>query len=43
MQTENLLLHQRGERQKVEERFAELAEQLARRSAEERQLLLHWH
>lgn len=30
-------------RQKVEERFAELAEQLARRSAEERQLLLHWH
>ena len=29
-------------RQKVEERFAELAEQLARRSAEERQLLLHW-
>jgi len=30
-------------REKVEERFAELAEQLARRSAEERELLLHWH
>jgi hypothetical protein len=30
-------------REKVEERFAELAEELARRSAEERELLLHWH
>ena len=30
-------------RDKVEERFAELAEQLARRSAEQRELLLHWH
>jgi long-chain acyl-CoA synthetase len=30
-------------REKVEERFAELAEQLARRSAEQRELLLHWH
>jgi len=30
-------------REKVEERFAELAEALARRSAEERELLLHWH
>ncbi len=30
-------------REKVEERFAELAEQLARRSAQERELLLHWH
>ena len=29
-------------RDKVEERFAELAEQLARRSAEQRELLLHW-
>lgn len=30
-------------REKVEERFAELAEELARRSAEQRELLLHWH
>ena len=30
-------------REKVEERFAELAEELARRSAEERELLLHWY
>jgi len=30
-------------REKVEERFAELAEQLARNSAEQRELLLHWH
>ena len=30
-------------REKVEERFAELAEQLARSSAEQRELLLHWH
>ncbi|MCB1848089.1 MAG: AMP-binding protein, partial [Halieaceae bacterium] len=30
-------------REKVEERFAQLAEELARRSAEERELLLHWH
>jgi long-chain acyl-CoA synthetase len=30
-------------REKVEERFAELAEQLARRAAEESALLLHWH
>ncbi|PLW82327.1 AMP-binding protein [Kineobactrum sediminis] len=29
-------------REKVEERFGELAEALARRSAEERELLLHW-
>jgi long-chain acyl-CoA synthetase len=30
-------------REKVEERFAELAEELARNSAEQGQLLLHWH
>jgi long-chain acyl-CoA synthetase len=30
-------------REKVEERFAEMAEQLARNSAEQRELLLHWH
>ena len=30
-------------REKVEERFAELAEQLARNAAEQRELLLHWH
>jgi long-chain acyl-CoA synthetase len=30
-------------REKVEERFAELAEQLARSSAEQRELLLRWH
>jgi long-chain acyl-CoA synthetase len=30
-------------REKVEERFAELAEKLARSSAEQRELLLHWH
>ena len=30
-------------REKVEERFAEMAEQLARRAAEDRELLLHWH
>ena len=30
-------------REKVEERFAELAEELARTSAEQRELLLHWH
>jgi long-chain acyl-CoA synthetase len=30
-------------REKVEERFAELAEQLARSAAEQRELLLHWH
>jgi len=30
-------------RDKVEEQFAELAEQLARTSAEQRELLLHWH
>ena len=30
-------------RDKVEEQFGELAEQLARRSAEQRELLLHWH
>lgn len=30
-------------REKVEERFAELAEELARRSAEQRKLLFHWH
>ena len=30
-------------RDKVEERFAELAEQLARSAAEQRELLLHWH
>ena len=30
-------------REKVEERFAELAEQLARSSAEQRELMLHWH
>ena len=30
-------------RDQVEERFAELAEQLARSSAEQRELLLHWH
>jgi long-chain acyl-CoA synthetase len=30
-------------RDKVEERFAELAEQLARSSAEQRELLLHWY
>lgn len=29
-------------REKVEERFAELAEMLARQSAEQRELLLHW-
>mgnify|MGYP003668942484 FL=1 len=30
-------------REKVEERFGELAEALARESAEQRELLLHWH
>jgi long-chain acyl-CoA synthetase len=30
-------------REKVEEGFAELAEQLARSAAEQRELLLHWH
>ena len=30
-------------REKVEERFGELAEQLARSSAEQRELMLHWH
>ena len=30
-------------REKVEERFAELAEKLARSAAEQRELLLHWH
>ncbi|MEM8661933.1 MAG: AMP-binding protein, partial [Pseudomonadota bacterium] len=30
-------------REKVEERFAELAEQLARSSAEQKELILHWH
>lgn len=30
-------------REKVEERFAEKAEELARRAAEEREVLLHWH
>ena len=30
-------------REKVEEGFAELAEQLARTAAEQRELLLHWH
>ncbi len=30
-------------REKVEERFGEIAEELARRAAEEREVLLHWH
>ena len=30
-------------REKVEERFGEIAEKLARRAAEEKELLLHWH
>ena len=30
-------------REKVDERFAELAEELARTSAEKRELLVHWH
>jgi long-chain acyl-CoA synthetase len=30
-------------REKVEERFAEMAEELARRAAEEREVLLRWH
>jgi len=29
-------------REKVEERFGEIAEELARRAAEEREVLLHW-
>jgi hypothetical protein len=30
-------------REKVEERFGEIAEELARRAAEEREVLLRWH